>query len=454
MDAEDRIHKLRSGEYDVILHLVGAPFEERMKKRKDEELRIKEEILRTVHVTRDGSPRKISTTVKGNKEYYYTKVEGRPILDNTYEGLIDKLYYHYGGDELRHGHSFSYYFGIYVKEYAESHPGNEKTARNARGDYKRFVNEELASMDVRDITPKYLEAYSRKLIVSLSLKVSAFKNFKSLLNNVFSTAISDMIIYHNPAKGMDNKSCYALCDQSGRSEMDYDDELVSDGEMEKIEAEVARRREFHKRYGEDAFYFYDVMVMLHSEIGCRPGELSALRVRDVKEEDLHIHAMIDADDDYQQFTKNEKGESRGGRLFPLTPKMKDLLDELQARKEKCGIESEYLFCYADGRCVLPTSYEEYVHNVFHRVGIRGKTSYAFRRTVNSRLEEAGFTPSERAYLLGHTPDTNVKHYTNPRKNATLAKFRNTFCVRSTFGLPENVIEFKSKKPKNREFSGF
>lgn len=179
---------------------------------------------------------------------------------------------------------------------------------------------------------------------------------------------------------MDNKSCYALCDQSGRSEMDYDDELVSDEEMEKIETEVARRREFHKRYGEDAFYFYDVMVLLHSEIDCRPGELSALRVRDVKEEDLH--------------------------------------------------------------------------NIFHRVGIRGKTSYAFRRTVNSRLEEAGFTPSELAYLLGHTPDTNVKHYTNPRKNATLAKFRSTFCVRSTFGLPENVIEFKSKKPKNREFSGF
>lgn len=78
----------------------------------------------------------------------------------------------------------------------------------------------------------------------------------------------------------------------------------------------------------------------------------------------------------------------------------------------------------------------------------------FRRTVNNRLEEAEFTPSERACLLGHTPDTNIRHYTNPRKQATLTKFRNTFCARSTFGRLNNVVEFKSKKPKNREFSGF
>ena len=103
-EAENRIHKLRSGEYDAILHVVGAPLEEKMSKRKNEELRMKEEIVKAVHVTKDGSPRKIGTTTKGNKEYYWTKVDGKPMLGNTYEGLIEKLYYHYGGDALRHAH--------------------------------------------------------------------------------------------------------------------------------------------------------------------------------------------------------------------------------------------------------------------------------------------------------------------------------------------------------------
>ena len=97
--------------------------------------------------------------------------------------------------------------------------------------------------------------------------------------------------------------------------------------------------------------------------------------------------------------------------------------------------------------------DPYLHNVFDKVGL-AKTSYTFRRTVNNRLEEEGFTPSERALLLGHSSETNVKHYTNPHKNATLEKFRKTFCAENTKIIPNNVIEFKSKKPKNREFSGF
>ena len=79
----------------------------------------------------------------------------------------------------------------------------------------------------------------------------------------------------------------------------------------------------------------------------------------------------------------------------------------------------------------------------------GKTSYAFRRTVNNRLEENYFTSSERAFLLGHSPETNLKYYTNPRKNATLNKFKEVFCDRSTLGLPKNVVSFDSKKSPRR-----
>jgi len=453
-DAEALIRKLHRGELDDILGIVGAPYDAQMSKRKKAELNTKEAIVRKVHVGKRGKPLAISPILRNGEEYYFTKLHGKSIFCKTYEGMIDKLYYQYGGEALRHSHSIDYYFGLYIQDFEETHPGNEKTIRNTKADYARFVDRELAGMDVRDITPKYLEVYSRKLIVRLSLKVSAFKNFKSLLNYIFNTAISNMIIYQNPAKGMNNKSCYALCDQSLKSDLDYDERLISEEEMEKIMAEADRRRNYQKLYRKDAYYIYDIMMKLHAQIGCRPSELCALKMRDVKEEDLHIHAMIDGDDDYQKFTKNEKGESRGGRLFPLTPEALDLLEQLQMRKEKAGVTSEYLFCHEDGRFILPDSYSKYIRDVFNRVGLTDKSSYAFRRTVNNRMEEAGFTPSERALLLGHTPDTNIKYYTNPRKQATLTKFRETFCIRSTFSSPKNVIDFTKKKPKNRTFSGF
>ena len=231
--------------------------------------------------------------------------------------------------------------------------------------------------------------------------------------------------------------------------------LLSEEEFERIEAEAARRQKVSRRYGDSHFYFYDLMLGLHSEIGCRPSELCAFQWKDVKMGcDLHIHAEINSEGVYQKYTKNEKGESKGGRLIPLTPKAQKILAELKERLIRAEIQSEFLFCHEDGRLVIPSSYEEYIRNAFDKAGVRGKTSYAFRRTVNNRLEEAGFIPSERAYLLGHTPETNLKHYTNPRKNATLSKFRESFCRENTKRIPKNVIEFKSKKPKNREFSGF
>ena len=444
-NAEDQIRKLHRGELDDILGIVGAPYDELMTKRQKAEFHTKAAIVKEMHVGKRGHPLSISTTIKKGAEYFYTKLDGKPIYCQTYEGLIDKLYYHYGGDSLKNPHTVAYYFNSYINDYTECHPANEKTISNTKAEYARYIDEELANMDVRDITPKYLEKYSIQLVTRLSLKVSAFKNYKSLLNNIFQAAIEDMIIYQNPAKGMNNKTCYSMCDQSLRSCLDYDEKLISEEEMDRIEAELIRRRDFHKRYGENAFYIYDIMILLHAEIGCRPGELCAIKLTDIKAEDFHIHSMIDSEGRYRQFTKNEKGESRGGRLFPITPRAAELLDELSERKDKCGIVSEFVFCNEKGEHLRSEKYTDVIRDVFRRAHVMGKTSYAFRRTVNNRLEENNFTSSERAFLLGHSPETNLKYYTNPRKNATLNKFKEVFCDRSTLGLPENVIPFDNKK---------
>ena len=453
-EAENRIHKLHRGEYDAILHVVGAPLEEKMSKRKNEELRTKEEIVKAVHVTKDGSPRKIGTTTKGNKEYYWTKVDGKPMLGNTYEGLIEKLYYHYGGDALRHAHSVEYYFNCFVREYEESIGSKHKTARNFKADFSRFVSRELADMDVRDVTPQYLDRYCKKLIVDNSLLVSAFKNFKTLLNHMFGQAIKGGIIFYNPAKAVNNKECYALCDQSVSSAFDYDDVLITDEEYAAVEREARHRYEYSRMYGEKHFYCYDLMIGLHNELGCRPGELTALKWGDCKGNLLHIHGQVDSSKSYKPTTKNERGVSKGGRYFPLTPKARQILDELRQRQKQCEINSEYLFCIPNGEHMVPEAYERFVKNVFAAAGVIGKTSYTFRRTVNNRMEEAGFTPSERAFLLGHTPETNIRFYTNPRKNAVLKKFEERFCTGLPVVYPKNTIFIQQKIPETLMFQGF
>ena len=146
---------------------------------------------------------------------------------------------------------------------------------------------------------------------------------------------------------------------------------------------------------------------------------------------------------------NQRQRMRGASLraegiSPSLQRHDKILDELRQRQKQCEINSEYLFCIPNGEHMVPEAYERFVKNAFATAGVIGKTSYTFRRTVNNRMEEAGFTPSERAFLLGHTPETNIRFYTNPRKNAVLKKFEERFCT----GLPEKYNFYTTKNPWN------
>lgn len=200
--------------------------------------------------------------------------------------------------------------------------------------------------------------------------------------------------------------------------------LLSERELEKVFAETKRRRDLSRNKG---YYYFDAMVRLHYELGCRPGELCAIKWEDIKRADddkpiLHIHAQLIETSttrqscDYIPVTKNEKGISKGGRYFPITRKIAGILHEVKAMQESKGVVSEYVFCHLDGSFINPKSYETYVHNLFRHLGFHGKTSYVFRRGVNQRLDELGISTSNRASLLGHTVQTNLSCYTFANRN--------------------------------------
>ena len=76
---------------------------------------------------------------------------------------------------------------------------------------------------------------------------------------------------------------------------------------------------------------------------------------DVYEDRIHIHSQqlsnkLPGGKDYYlvSYTKNEKGESEDGRDFPLTQKIRALLDEIKSLQDELGIRSEFIFCHEDG----------------------------------------------------------------------------------------------------------
>lgn len=370
-----------------ILQLASVA-EEIMKKGQKEDFKKKLAFVQKCHRKSDGSIRSIIHVQRGEKTYYFTRLEkGKQITAKSQAELIEKLYLFYSQGMEPEDYSIGRAWKLYISEFETLNPTKGKTLRDMKADYKRFITEEFSKTDVKNLTAKDVEIYIQKFILEKGLKRKAFLSFKSTLNKIFDTAVYQGWISFNPAKHVRNKRLMEMCDQS-LAARETEDVLLSNEELQAVFAEVKRRKDLPRNKG---YYYFDGMIRLHALLGCRPAELCSLKWVDVKGMDgkdakaspaLHIHAQIKA-----------------------------ILDEMKQMQKASGVESEYIFCHKDGHFVNPEAYAEFIHSVFQAAGIKGKTSYVFRRGVNQLLDERGVSPTNRAKLLGHTVQTNLSCYT-------------------------------------------
>lgn len=164
------------------------------------------------------------------------------------------------------------------------------------------------------------------------------------------------------------------------------------------------------------------MIAIHQYLGCRPGELVALKWEDLYDGCIHFcHEQIEHKKpktwyEYVDYTKNEKGISRLGRSFQIIPELQAIFDNLKELQEELNIESDFIFCDRDGKWIPAKSYERALSSICKAVGVDSKGTYTFRRDVNNRMAEAGIEVFERALNMGHTPEVNSMCYDSPRKS--------------------------------------
>jgi hypothetical protein len=109
--------------------------------------------------------------------------------------------------------------------------------------------------------------------------------------------------------------------------------------------------------------------------------------------------------------------SQGGRYFPITDSIRELLDENRETKERLNICSEYVFCHPDGEWIKTDAYETFLRRMMTSLGISVTNNHAFRMILNSNIFiPAGIPVTERARLLGHSPKTNLQYYSYAGKD--------------------------------------
>ncbi len=417
-----RIHFLRRNIFDLLSQLstIQAEVEcgmldvdtakAKVEIMRKEIIEKKKRLIQEVHVGKRGNTLSMGA-YNANKGLFVVKcTDGKKVSSTTEEGLLDAMMEHYGLS-LDSPLVKDVWLRA-IEKYIHRHPGKSKTVYNYQNDYNSFISTDFAQKDIRRVTVEWLEDYLLSLTTDKELKVTALRNCKTLLNLIFQEAISEGFITKNIAKEIKTKGLTQYCDQS-LAHRKSEDVLYNDEENNAIESDMWRR--INGRFTS----FYPYAVLLHMEIGWRPAALICLKWSDIDfQENLVTIERQQVEDRLPkqsfrivEYTKNEKGCSQGGRAMALSTKAIKVLRKLKADKEAMGIKSEWLFSDKDGDVLKKKGYFDFVTALHKKMDTKVHGSYAFRRGVNARMEEAGVEPSIRATAMGHSIETNLKYYT-------------------------------------------
>lgn len=171
-------------------------------------------------------------------------------------------------------------------------------------------------------------------------------------------------------------------------------------------------------------------------LACDYANKCALQKKRDEEKDENGHQFF-----YElPHTKDERRHPHNGRLVPITPELREILDHANNLPGK----SEYTFHNKKGEPLLADSYEQNLRRRCKRLEISTSNNHAFRIAYNSKLIELGFSAAERALILGHEVQTNENIYSVTDKRQ-LVDIRNRLIGNNSSNSQKSTKRIAQKK---------
>ncbi len=338
----------------------------------------------------------------------------KEVTRRNRDDLIDYLYHYYKGQEISSS-TIQEVFERSQQYRLNTLNRSENTIERDRQVFERFYDKDFRSREIASIKDTEIPIYINMRSKELHLKERALKDSLLILSRVFEFAMKhDGIIQDNPVKYVDLQNYYKNCDISTKCS---DEKIYTEEEIESIKKRI-RLEMSEKKYDPIGY------AMLFSiETGVRVAEIPPLRWEDITEKGIHIHRqqrMTRIKGEGRTFeelpyTKNERLHPKGGRFFPITDAIEDILTELKELQEKLGISSEFIFCDEKGEWLNKETYAQRLRRMCRRIGYEITNNHAFRMSLNSNvLIPLNIKVTERAYLLGHSVEINERYYSHMR----------------------------------------
>lgn len=332
--------------------------------------------------------------------HIYVNGKRKAVEKATEEELYDFLFDHYKAidDRLR---PLEDVFEMFILD-KRSRAISEQTIKEYRR-YFGYLNPKIQKMRLIDISEDDIRTWLINEFLQRKPKKEALKKMLQIIGMIFKFGIRKRLCIENPVSYIQAQDYYKCCDLSNKTN---EDRSFSDEDIEQLKAYAM----------EHSTNPHAAMILLAIETGMRAGELAALRKSDIDGDIIHIHRQqtkiprselseqqffVDVD-----YTKNERMNPSGGRPFPISEECRKAIDVALALPG----ESEYLFHHSNGTPVQKDCYGRYLRRVCKRLGINITHNHAFRVALNARLIAAGVDGNERCLVLGHSMQTNERHY--------------------------------------------
>ena len=379
----------------------------------------------------------------GKRKFYFTDTnDGKRKEGKTKENLLKTLekYYKANGDD---NYTFSHIFDEALKK--KSITANPNTILRNRQEYSHFIDDKMGKTSVKKIDAEMFCEYVQNRLEIEPMNKAKLNKLKGVFNIVFDYAIDHDIIVKDPRRTTDIKSLEKRTVPTERRP-----------EMKAFQNNEINRLKLYcwERINKSKYDYNALMILFSTETGMRAAELCSLKWEDVLEDRIRIHSQIlskrtakKKEYYYAPWTKDEKGISKGGRVFPIIRGMKEILSIAKALQTNLNIESEFVFCNLDGDFTNPEAFERALSKACVKLNLSKTNNHAIRMYFNSYvlIDELHLNEVERARLLGHLVETNLKYYTYTKAEDEFIQsiadaFENSNVIQPVYSQKEEALE--------------
>ena len=391
--------------------------------------------------------RKIFFSEESGKWRTYVGNPRKEVKRKNREDLIEYLYKYYKAQEISCS-TIGEVFGRSQKYRKTILNRSENTIERDRQVVERFFTKEFLSKPIIAVSDEEIADYVNRRSKQLHIKERALKDALQILNRIFDYAMrQECITRDNPASRIDLQNYYQNCDTSVKC---ADEKIFTEEEVKDI------RKRIRMEMSEKEYDIIGYAMLFSIETGVRVAEIPPLRWSDISEKGIHIHRqqrMTRIKGKGRTFselpyTKNERRHPKGGRYFPITDSLEQILQEVKAEQDELGISSEFIFCNRDGTWLNKETYSQRLRRMCRRIGLEITNNHAFRMSLNSNVFiPMGIPVTQRAYLLGHSVETNERFYSHMRTES-LADIKDLLNGANPSGYAQvrsSIVGFPDKK---------